>query len=77
VRIRVEDCHIQRGENSGVASAPISLAILDALDCHSAEVDTNNITIDQSRVFPTPSSVATFIRDFDLGYFIEPFEFSL
>ena len=82
---KVEQKHIDNGVPSHRCKCPVALAIKEKFEnsgCGVIDVDVDVYTIvvefdnrDVS-VYSTPHEIQTFLRDFDAGVEVEPFEYS-
>lgn len=77
ILVKVRRKHIQKGWAKECAECPVALAVSDAgFDQASVYVDTIWFTDDQQRKFSdSPRSVVRFIRAFDNGREVKPFNF--
>lgn len=80
IRIILDDKHIRHGVRGNCGECPTALAIIEQLPDSEPEVTPRAIHLvieDQFRAYVTPQSAIAFIRDFDNGLPVSPFEFTL
>ena len=79
IRVRVTQEHINGGTRNDCGCCPVALALIDMLyECVRVDATHIEIRIGTSvRGFLTPLEVAIFVRKYDGGEEVEPFEFEL
>jgi hypothetical protein len=75
--IRVTEEHIKAGKPDNCRFCPIAIAITEALEHKYIVVVKPKLCYTCGRVFALPEIARNFIRSFDLGKHVEPFEFEL
>ena len=76
MKISVTQQHIDRGVKGSATSDPIALALLDA-GWEKAYAGASTLKDKNRYAFTTPPEVYRFMRDFDTGRRVEPFDFEL
>lgn len=77
MKIRVLKSHIKKGIPRQFSSCPVALAVKKAMPgCRRIEVGYGWISVDGNDI-RIPNKVEEFIKNFDKGKKVEPFEFNL
>jgi len=79
--INITQDHIANGEKMACRRCPAALAIADATGIRDVYVNGASVGFylhsHRESVSMCPGSLATFVRDFDAGYDVEPLSFDL
>lgn len=75
--IEVTEQDIKDGVSNSDIACPIALAVRHSIECNSVEVSPEDIVIDGSLVMINTVTMRNFIRRFDRGLSVEPFNFNL